>query len=136
MRGLGLQARIPEIPPGVYRGVVEGIESGHCTARIEVRLGPGECRIIDYEALSDEHGLQHIEHGLLSEEALHLAFGEASGVTVFTSRGGGVFEAVGGAPMQIHIAYDDGVLSWAWHWGTSSDDVVERSRATCRRVDY
>ena len=77
-------ADIQEIPVGIYRGVVEGIESGHCTARIEVRRGPGECRIVDYEAVSDAHGLQHIEHGLLSENALHLAFGEASGVTVFT----------------------------------------------------
>lgn len=129
-------ADVLEIPAGVYRGVVEGIESGHCTARIEVRRGPGDCQIVDYEAVSDEHGLQHIEHGLLSEAALHLAFGEASGITVFAGRGGGVFEAVDGPPMQIHITHEEGVLSWAWHWGTSSDDLVERSRATCRRVDY
>lgn len=131
----GCQARVHEMPPGIYRGVVEGVESGHCTARIEVRLGPGGCRIIDYEAVSDEHGLQHIEHGLLSEDAPHLAFGEASGVTVFGSRGGGVFETASGPRMQIHISYDEDALSWAWHWGTSGDDVVERSRATCRRVD-
>ena len=85
---------------------------------------------------SDAHGLQHIEHGLLSENALHLAFGEVRGVTVSTGRGDGVFETVDGPPMQIHISYGDGVLSWARHWGTSGDDVVERSRATCRRVDY
>lgn len=40
---------------------MSGVEGGHCTARIEVRSGPGGCRIVDYEAVSDEHGLQHIE---------------------------------------------------------------------------
>jgi hypothetical protein len=56
-------------------------------------------------------------------------------VTVFHHRGGGVFEAVGQHPMQIRVSYDDGRLKWAWHWGTGHDDVIERSRATCRRVD-
>lgn len=124
-----------EIPAGIYRGVVEGIESGHCTARIKVRVGPGGCRIIDYEAISDEHGLQHIEHVLATHDALHVAFGEAPGVTVFARRGEGLFEASGQPPMQIRISYDDGTLAWAWHWGAGEDDVIERSRATCRRVD-
>lgn len=101
-----------------------------------MRLGPGGCRVVDYGAFSDQYGLQHIEHGLLAEDTLHLAFGEAPGVTVFASRGGGVFESVGDHPMEVHIAYDGEVLTWAWHWGTEGGhDVVERSRATCRRVE-
>lgn len=129
-------APVGQISPGVWRGVVEGVESGHCTARIEVRFGPGGCRIVDYEAFSDQYGLQHIEHGLLTEDSLHIAFGEAPGVTVFASRGGGVFASVGDQPMEVHIACDGEVLTWAWCWGTDAgDDVVERSRATCRRVD-
>lgn len=135
MRASSRSSQPLEIPAGIYRGVVEGTESGHCTARIEVRVGPGGCRIVDYEAISDEHGLQHIEHGLVTEDALHVAFGEAPGVTVFTRCGEGLFEAVGQHPMQVRVSYDGGTLTWAWHWGTGEDDVIERSRATCRRVD-
>ncbi len=118
------------IPPGIYRGTVEGIESGHCTARIEVRAAPGGCVSVDYEAVSDEHGLQHVEHGLLGPDALHLAFDEADGVTVFGRTATGVFECA--QAMRIVVTFDDGLLTWAWHWGTGADDVVERSRATCR----
>lgn len=46
----GRSSHVHEIPAGIYRGVVEGVESGHCTARIEVKVGPGGCRIVDYEA--------------------------------------------------------------------------------------
>lgn len=123
------------IPAGIYRGVVEGSESGHCTARMEVRPGPGGCRIVDYEAVSDAHGLQHIEHGLLTDEALHLAFDEAPGVTVFRSVGDGLYEPVGDRPMRVVVTYADQVLTWAWHWGSGPDDLVERSRATCTRTE-
>lgn len=99
----GRSSQVHEIPAGMYRGVVEGVESGHCTARIDVTVGPGGCRTVDYEAVSDEHGLQHIEHDLLTEDALHVAFGEAPGVTVFTRRGEGLFEAPGEHYMQIRV---------------------------------
>lgn len=79
--------------------------------------------------------MQHIEHDLLAEDALHVAFGEASGVSVFRAAGDGVYECAGERPMQIRFTYDRRVLTWAWHWGTGKDDVVERSRATCSRVD-
>lgn len=127
---------VHEIPAGIYRGEVEGVESGHCTARIEVRIGPGGCRIVDYEATSDQHGLQHIEHGLLTEDALHVAFGEAPGVTVFRAAGDGVFETVGEPALKIRISFDGRALTWAWCWGTGQDDVVERSRATCTQAGY
>lgn len=127
---------VSEIPAGLYRGVVDGLESGHCTARIDVRVGPGGCRIVDYEAISDSRGLQHIEHGVLTTDALHLAFGEAAGVTIFHARGRSVFETVDEPSMQVRVSYDGGVLTWAWHWGTDGDAVVERSRATCQRVNF
>ncbi len=60
-----------------------------------MRVGPGGCRIVDYEAISGEHGLQHIEHVLLTEDSLHLAFGEAPGATVFRAHGDGVFASEG-----------------------------------------
>jgi len=120
--------------PGIYRGTVEGIESGHCTARIDVRAAPGGCRTIDYEAVSDEHGLQHVEHALVSADALHVAFGEAAGVTVFALVAPGVYETAGEPRMRIHAAFDDGELSWAWHWGSAGQQPIERSRARCRRT--
>lgn len=80
-----------DVPPGIYRGVVVGRESGHCTARIEVRAAPGGCLTVDYPAASDEHGLQHIEHVLASFDALHVAFGEGSGVTVLAVTEPGVY---------------------------------------------
>lgn len=126
---------VDDIPPGIYRGVVSGVESGHCTARIEVRPGPGGCRIMDYEAISDKDGLQHVEHGSLSDEALHLAFGEAPGVTVFGATAMGVYATSGDRPMRIRVDYADETLSWAWDWGNPTEDIAERSRATCRRAD-
>lgn len=124
-----------EVTSGIYRGTVHGVESGNCTARIQVTSGPGGCRIIDYEAISDQHGLQHIEHGILTDEALHLAFGEAQGVVVFHARGDGSYETRDGPAMHIRIGYDGETLTWAWEWGTSTEDIVERSRATCRLAD-
>jgi len=44
--------------PGLYRGLVTGLESGACSARIEVRSAPGGCLTVDYEAASERHGLQ------------------------------------------------------------------------------
>lgn len=126
---------VSDIPPGIYRGTVRGIESGECTARIQVRSGPGGCRIVDFEAIPDEHGLQHIEHGLLSDDALHVAFGEAPGVTVFERHEGGAYQTSAPRLMRINVGYDDDTLTWVWEWGTSDDDIVERSRATCRRAD-
>lgn len=123
------------LPPGIYRGTVQGVESGYCTARIAVRPGPGGCRIVDYEAVSDAHGLQHIEHAILTDDALFVAFDEARGVIEFRAGGDGVYRAVGEREMQVHVGYDGATLTWAWHWGTGGDDVVERSRATCARTD-
>ncbi|GAB2445561.1 hypothetical protein GCM10027062_27880 [Nocardioides hungaricus] len=124
------------IPPGIYRGTVDGIESGHCTARIEVRSAPGGCVAVDYEAVSDEFGLQHVEHALVGPDSLHVAFGEAAGVTVFRRISTGVFESDEG--MRIVVEFSGDVLTWAWHWGSGPDDpddpddIIERSRAVCR----
>ncbi|WP_446665385.1 hypothetical protein [Flexivirga sp. B27] len=126
---------VTDIAPGTYRGTVRGIESGDCTARIAVRRGLGDCRIVDHEAISDAHGLQHIEHGLLTDGALHLAFGEAPGVTIFRTRDAGVYETTEAPLLRIRVGYDGTTLTWVWEWGTSGDDIVERSRATCRLAD-
>lgn len=130
-----LAGSVSEIPEGIYRDVVKGVESGHCTARIQGQVAPNGCRIVDYEAVSDEHGLQHIEHGMLTADPLHVAFGEPPGATTFHASGVGVYETVGEPRMQIRVSYVSEVQTWAWHWGTGSDDIIERSRAICRRAD-
>ncbi|HZE48436.1 MAG TPA: hypothetical protein VE074_02675, partial [Jatrophihabitantaceae bacterium] len=71
---------------------------------------------------------------LVSADALHVAFGEAPGVTVLALVAPGVYETAGEPTMRIHTAYDDGELSWAWHWGPAGDEPIERSRARCRRA--
>lgn len=124
------------IDSGIYRGAVDGVESGHCLARIAVRDGPGGCRIIDYEAVSTQYGLQHVEHDILDGDSLVVACGELRGVTVFREHGNGEFVADGPRPMKICIEYDGGSLGWSWHWGAGSDDVIERSRAVCRPAPY
>lgn len=125
-----------DVPPGIYRGVVAGIESGDCVARIRVRAIPGGCLAVDYEATSDQHGLQHAEHALVSDEALHVAFGEGRGIAVFTAVAPDVFETGTEPKMRIVAAYEHGELSWAWHWGAPDEAPVERSRARCRRADW
>lgn len=114
-----------EAPPGIYRGIVKGIESGHCTARIEVREAPGGCLTIDYEAVSDAHGLQHIDHAWVAADALHVAFGEAPGVTVFAQTSPDVYDASGDRPMRILASFEAGELSWSWHWGDPGEVPVD-----------
>lgn len=125
---------LSDLSPGIYRGVVAGPESGHCTARIEVRAAPGGCLTLDYEAVSDAHGLQHTEHTVITPDALHVAFDEGRGVTVFTATAPGIYESAGRARMRIVAAFEDDELSWAWHWGGDDGALVEQSRARCRRA--
>ena len=124
------------VPPGIYRGVVAGVESGDCIARIEVRAVPGGCLTVAYEAVSDQHGLQHAEHALVSGDALYVAFAEGRGVTVFTAVAQGVYETATEPRMRIVAAFEDGELSWAWHWGGPDERPAERSRARCRRAEW
>jgi hypothetical protein len=125
---------LSSVVPGLYRGVVDGGESGHCTARIEVRSVPGGCLAVDYEAVSERFGLQHVEHTLVSDVELHVAFTEAPGVTVLTRIQDGVFEAQGNPWMRVIVDFDGDQVTWAWHWSTDGSEPVERSRARCFRT--
>jgi hypothetical protein len=55
-----------ELPAGLYRGLITGLESGECSARIQVRQIPGGGLAVDYEATSERAGLQHAEHTLVA----------------------------------------------------------------------
>ena len=53
--------------PGVYRGRGDGLESGPFVARIKVTsVVRGNAITLDYEAVSDSKGLQHVEHTILT----------------------------------------------------------------------
>jgi hypothetical protein len=132
------------IPSGVYRGTVDGVESGRCVARIEVRELPGGGFSVDYEASSEVQGLQHAEHTLVTPGALYVAHSEAPGVTVFArahhaspaveGNPAGEFDSLGPSPyqMRIVIGWNGTELTWSWHWAMSGEPLREQSCATVR----
>lgn len=125
-------------PPGLYRGQVTGLESGDCSARIEVRRAPGGCLTFDYEATSERAGLQHREHTLVTPAALYVAFSEGLGVSVFESASDGVYDCSAQGPyvMQIRASFGHGTLTWAWHWAEAGQKPREMSRAVCLLADF
>ena len=120
-------------PPELYRGSVEGSESGPCTARIDVRRLPGGCVGFDYEAVGAA-GLQHVEHTVAAPGLLLVVQSEAGGVSIFDEVEEGVFEGPRGGPYarRLAVAWDGTTLTWAWHWAAAGDEPEERSRAEVR----
>ncbi|MGI8521767.1 MAG: hypothetical protein ACR2K3_00430 [Nocardioides sp.] len=131
-----LMRALAGLPAGLYRGRVEGRESGSCEARISVAPIPGGCLAIDYEAVGAE-GVQHVEHTLVDDDALYVAHSEAPGVLVFHRTGDGVFDGPPGGPydQRLVIGWDGEALTWAWHWAPAGEDLREQSRATARPAD-
>ena len=128
--------------PGVYRGRGDGLESGPFVARIKVTsVVRGNAVTIDYEAVSDSKGLQHVEHTVLTAgEAgrleLHVACLELPGVTRFVETKPGEFNAYEG-PMPARIIVTcprDGVLTYGWWWSRNDGAPREQSRAEGRRT--
>lgn len=70
------------LPPGLYRGVVTGEESGDCQCRIEVRRLTEHAMSLDYEAVGVA-GLQHVEHTIVTASGLHVAASELPDVIPF-----------------------------------------------------
>ena len=130
-----MSAPLSGLPAGIYRGRVEGTESGPCEARIEVGVVPGGCLSVNYEAVGDD-GLQHVEHTVVSDEALYVAHSEAPGVEVFTRSADGVFDAAPGGPyvQRLVVGWDGEVLTWSWHWASEGEAPTERSTARVRPV--
>ena len=127
------QTLLAGCPPGLYRGEVEGAESGRCEARIEVRRIPGGCLTVDYEAVGVD-GVQHVEHTVVAPGALYVAHSEASGVAVFTEADQGVFDGPCDGPyvQRLVINWDGQVLTWSWHWSPAGESPREQSRAVVR----
>jgi hypothetical protein len=126
-------ASIMDLPAGLYRGRVEGRESGSCEARLEVRPVPGGCLAVDYEAVGPD-GLQHVEHTVVSPDALHVAHSEGVGVEVFTRTADGVFDGPDSGPyrQRLAVAWDGAELLWSWHWAPLGQEPQEQSRAVLR----
>jgi hypothetical protein len=132
----GAVPSILDLPAGLYRGQVEGVESGRCEARFEVRHIPGGCVVVDYEAVGAD-GVQHVEHTVIAPGALYVAHSESAGVQVFTESSSGVYDAAATGPysMRLVVGWDDTELTWAWHWAIAGEPVAEQSRAAASCSD-
>lgn len=126
-------AGLMDLPPGLYRGTVSGEESGDCQCRIDVRRLTEHALSIDYEAVGAD-GLQHVEHTVVTRSALHVVASEFPDVVTFRLAGPGHYVVADdvAAPLEIHARWDDGVLTWAWHWAAPGEVLHEQSRATAR----
>jgi len=128
--------------PGVYRGRGDGLESGPFVARIQVSsIVRGRAVTIDYEAVSDTNGLQHVEHTVLTAgEAgrleLHVACVELPGVVRFVETAPCVFTAYDGPlPAKIIMtAPSENTLTYGWWWARDEAEPREQSRAEVRRT--
>ena len=126
-----------EIPVGLYRGLITGLESGECSARMQVRQIPGGLTV-DYEATSEREGLQHAEHTLIVSDGLYVAINEMPGVSFFALTEPNRFVSSGPGPyaMEIHADYADGQLTWAWCWAEVGQSLKEMSKAVCHLADF
>jgi hypothetical protein len=128
--------------PGVYRGRGDGLESGPFVARITVTsVVRGHAVTLDYEAVSDSKGLQHVEHTVLTAGEggrleLHVACLELPGVVRFVETKPGEFTAYDGPlPARIVVtAPQAGILTYGWWWSRDESEPREQSRAEVRRT--
>ena len=122
------------LPPGLYRGVVTGAESGDCHCRIDVRRLTEHAMSLDYEAVGVA-GLQHVEHTIVTASGLHVVASELADVVAFRRVAAGhyVGDAAGPA-MEIHAGWDGDSLTWAWHWAPPGQRLCGQSRAIARQV--
>jgi hypothetical protein len=128
--------------PGLYRGRGDGPESGPFVARIDVAtVVRGRAVTLDYEAVSDRNGLQHVEHSVLATGEggrleLHVTCLELPGVVRFVETRPGEFTAYDGpTPARIVVATPgEGRLTYAWWWTRDEANPREQSRAEVRRT--
>jgi hypothetical protein len=130
--------------PGLYVGRGDGIESGPFVGRLVVTpLPSGRGVAIDYEALSSERLVQHVEHALLGLDAegrhvLYVSHVESPTIAVLVEQRPGYFVDVSaGAVVQqaVEIACPaDGELTYAWLWADPGEEPVERSKVDAQLV--
>lgn len=127
---------------GVYRGRGDGPESGPFVARIALASAvSGRYLTLDYEAVSDRNGLQHIEHTILAAGddgrlELHVACLELPGVLRFTETTPGEFVGYDGAlKARITLAVPrPDTLAYSWWYSRDEHGAVEQSRAEVSRT--
>ncbi len=128
--------------PGLYRGRGDGPETGPFVARIDVStVVRGRAVTLDYEAVNDRNGLQHVEHTVLvtgegGRLELHVACLELPGVVRFVETGPGEFTAYDGpTPARIVVGTPaPGTLTYGWWWARDEAQPREQSRAEVRRT--
>lgn len=137
---MSLSRRLSEAT-GIYFGTGDGLESGPFVSRIAVSALPNGGVAIDYEATSQEQGVQHLEHSLLvpgpdGKDQLFIAHSESPFVTVMAENepGSGRFEQiaqVGPYTMAVVIeSPSEDELTYAWWWSIAGETPTEQSKAS------
>jgi hypothetical protein len=130
--------------PGLYVGRGDGVESGPFIGRLLVTpLPSGRGVVIDYEALSTEHMVQHVEHAMLGigadgRHVLYVSHVESPTIAVMVEQRPGYFVDVA-AGAVAHQAVEitcpaDGELTYAWWWAEPGEDAIERSKVDAQLV--
>jgi hypothetical protein len=109
-------------------------------ARIEIATAVrGRVVTLDYEAVNDHNGLQHIEHSVLATGEggrleLYVACLELPGVVRFVETGPGEFTTYD-TPARIVVGTPaPGKLTYGWWWARDEAQPREQSRAEVRRT--
>jgi hypothetical protein len=130
--------------PGLYVGSGDGVGSGVFVGRFQVTVLPsGTAVSLDYEAYGQKELLQHSEHTILARDSegrlsMFGVHSEAPVPVTLTEQTGGFFrdlEPSGPYLLAIQMAFDGDDLSYSWWWASNGEELVERSRATMRRLD-
>jgi hypothetical protein len=130
--------------PGLYVGRGDGSGSGPFIGRLVVTpLPSGRGVTIDYEVLSHEHLVEHVEHSLLGlgpdgHHALYVSHIESPTIAVMVEQRPGYFVDVSpSAAVQQAIEITcpgEGELTYAWWWAAPGEELVERSKLDAQLV--
>ncbi|MEO7746696.1 MAG: hypothetical protein ABIV05_10795 [Actinomycetota bacterium] len=121
---------------GVYWG--RGTGPDEFVARVSLTDAGDGTLVVEYEAWSHDHGLQHAEAARLGrvDDAVTLVATSdgASDTMVFREGEHGVFGSTGPERVGLVITADDEDLTFSWWWPDEGGDLREQSRAVMSPV--
>ena len=121
---------------GVYWGSGTGPDA--FVARVSLTDAGDGTLVMEYEAWSHEHGLQHAEAarlGRIDDGVTLVATSDgASDTMVFREGEHGVFGSTGPERVGLVITADDDDLTFSWWWPDEGGDLREQSRAVMSPV--
>jgi len=121
---------------GVYWG--RGTGPDEFVARVSLTDAGDGSVVVEYEAWSHEHGLQHAEAarlGRVDDGVTLVATSDGTSDTmVFREGEHGVFGSTGPARVGLVITVDDDDLTFSWWWPDEGGHLREQSRAVMSPV--